>query len=380
MQKKVLFVATVDSHIRFFHLPYLQYFKEQGYEVHVATNGEEEFSYCDVKHQVPMTKSPFCLCNIKGYKMLKQLIEQEEFAIIHCHMPVGGALTRLAARKKRKSGTKVIYTAHGFHFYKRAPLLNWLLYYPVEKYLARYTDCLITINKEDYQRAQKHKFKAGHIEHVHGVGVNLDKFKPIIYEEKQRLRRVYGYQEEDVILIYVAELNKNKNQRLLLESIPLLNQKIPHLKVILVGQDLYEGRYQNLSKDLKIEEQVNFLGERKDIPELLGLSDLYIATSKREGLPLNIMEAMAMGIPICATANRGHNELIQDGVNGNIVESGDALVETIIRLHENIKDCQQLIRAGLERVKVFEVTVIQEKMSKIYQGYMKGDEVCPRYQ
>ena len=154
--KKVLFAATVDSHIKQFHLPYLKWFKEHGYEVHVATNGKEVIPYCDVKHQISFERSPLKFNNIKAIGQLKKIIEKEQFEIIHCHTPMGSVVTRLAALKARKNGTRVIYTAHGFHFFKGAPIQNWLIYYPIEKLMARYTDCLITINEEDYEFAKKH--------------------------------------------------------------------------------------------------------------------------------------------------------------------------------------------------------------------------------
>lgn len=145
--KKVLFTATVDSHILQFHIPYLKYFKEQGYEVHVATNGNEKIPFCDVKHKIHFERSPFKINNLKAIKQLRKIIEQEKFEIIHCHTPVGSVTTRIAAKKaRRKYNTKVIYTAHGFHFFKGAPIINWVLFYPIEKWLSKYTDCLITIN------------------------------------------------------------------------------------------------------------------------------------------------------------------------------------------------------------------------------------------
>ena len=170
-----MFTATVDSHILHFHLPYLKLFKDQGYEVHVATNGTEEIPYCDKKHTISFERSPYKINNLKAIKQLKQIIDKENYEIIHTHTPMGSVVTRLAAKGARKKGTRVIYTAHGFHFYKGAPLINWLLFYPVEKYLSKYTDTLITINDEDYQLAKK-KFKKTNVEYVPGVGIDPNKF------------------------------------------------------------------------------------------------------------------------------------------------------------------------------------------------------------
>ena len=166
--KKVLFVATVNRHIIGCHLPYLKWFKEQGYEVDVASRGIEEIDYCDKHFNLSFERFPLKSNNIKAYKELKKIISNNHYEIIHCHTPVGGVLTRLAARKERKKGTKVLYTAHGFHFYKGAPLLNWIIYYPIEKIMAKFTDCLITIVNEDYEFAKKH-LKAKEIRHIKAI-------------------------------------------------------------------------------------------------------------------------------------------------------------------------------------------------------------------
>lgn len=211
--RKVLFTATVDSHILHFHIPYLKMFKERGYEVHVATNSDENIPYCDKKHKISFERSPFKMNNLRAIKQLKRVIEEEKFDIIHCHTPMGSVVTRLASKHARKAyGTRVIYTAHGFHFYKGAPKLNWLLFYPVEKHLSKYTDDLITINNEDYELALK-KFKAKRTYYVPGVGVDPKKFDfELSQEEKHELRKSLGIKDDDFVMIFPARLDKNKNQ------------------------------------------------------------------------------------------------------------------------------------------------------------------------
>ena len=179
--KKVLFVAkVVRSHIATFHLPYLKMFKEMGWETAVAAHNDYDdprdcvIPNCDTFFDVPFERFPLSPNNVTSYRQLKKIIDAGEYDIIHCHTPVSAMITRLAALSARKRGTKVIYTAHGFHFFKGAPLINWLLYFPVEWFLARYTDALITINKEDYARAQK--FAAKKVYYVPGVGIDTKKF------------------------------------------------------------------------------------------------------------------------------------------------------------------------------------------------------------
>ena len=318
--KKVLFTATVDVHIKSFHIPYLKLFKEKGYEVHVATNGDEDIPYCDVKHKVSFERSPFKINNVKAIKELRKIIEEEKFDIIHCHTPMGSVVTRIAAKNARKCyGTRVIYTAHGFHFYKGAPLLNWIMFYPVEKYLSKFTDDLILINYEDYDLAIK-KFHAKKTHLVHGVGVDPEKFSFEMTEgEKDSLRKEIGISKDDIVLIYVAELNKNKNQKMAIDAMQELVKENPKYKLLLVGKDSYNGKYQQMVKKLNLEDNIKFLGYRKDVPKLMKISNIAISTSLREGLPVNLIESSMCGLPIVATDCRGNRDVVNECKNGKIV-------------------------------------------------------------
>lgn len=317
--KKVLFVATVTSHIIAFHIPFLKMFKESGYEVHVASYGDENIEYCDVHYNLPFERFPIKPNNLKVYKKLKKIIDENEYEIIHCHTPVGGAVTRLAARNARKKGTRVIYTAHGFHFYKGAPLLNWLIYYPIEKLLARYTDTLITINQEDYERAKK--FKAKQIKLVHGVGVDENKFNfEMSEQEKEEYRKELGLNKDDYVLICIGELNKNKNQIMQIEAMKELVKENSKIKLLIVGRGPLKELYIQKIKEYNLQENVFLLGYRTDIPKLLKISNCLLATSRREGLPVNVMEAMIAGLPVIATNCRGQRDLVSDE---NIVKHSD---------------------------------------------------------
>ena len=362
--KKVLFTATVDSHILQFHIPYLKMFKEKGYEVHVATNGTEEIPYCDVKHVISFERSPIKINNLKAIKNLKKIIDKEKFDIIHCHTPMGSVVTRIAAKKARKRGTRVIYTAHGFHFFKGAPLLNWIIFYPIEKHLSKYTDCLITINQEDYELA-KRKFKAKQIELVHGVGVDESKFNfEMTKEEKHELRESLGLKDDDFVIIYVAELSKRKNQGMLIKAVKeLIEEGKTNIKVLLPGTDSMKGYYQKMSKDLGIEENIKFLGYRKDIPKLLKISDLYVSTAKQEGLPVNIMEAMFCGLPILATDCRGNRELFAGEKKSFLVKIDD--IESMVKIiKENIENSFK--NKNTEIIETYKLYNVINEMRKIY--------------
>lgn len=364
--KKVLFVASVTSHINAFHIPYLKWFKEQGYEVHVASKGTQEVLYCDKHFEIPFERFPIKKNNLKAYKQLKKIIEKEKYDIIHCHTPSASVITRLAARKVRKKyNTKVIYTAHGFHFYKGAPLLNWIIYYPIEKICAKWADCLITITKEDYEFAKKH-LNAEKIEHVNGVGMNPERLKKILtQEEKDNYRKKLEIREEDTVFSYIAELNENKNQILLMKTIEKLKKERPNIKLLLIGDGPLRKQYQEYIKDNNLENEVKLLGKRQDINELLSITDIYLASSKREGLPVNVMEAMYKGLPVIATDNRGHRELIKNAVNGYLIYNNtcDELIECIKKTLKNDKKMQENAQ---KIVRKYELENVIESMKKIY--------------
>lgn len=371
--KKVLFVATVNRHIIGCHLPYLKWFKEQGYEVHVASRGTEKIEYCDKHFDLLFERFPLKINNIKAYRELKKIIKNNHYDIIHCHTPVGGVLARLAARKERKKGTKVLYTAHGFHFYKGAPVLNWIIYYPIEKIMAHYTDCLITIVNEDYEFAKKH-LKAKEIRHINGIGVNTDRFsKHIIEEQKNKLRKELKISKKDIVFSYVAELNKNKNQILLIKTIGRLKEKVPNIKLILVGEGVLLQTYKDIVKDRKLEENVFILGRRDDINEILSITDIYLASSIREGLGLNVIEAMYKNVPVIATNNRGHRELIQNEKTGFLLNKNttDEMYEKILKLL-NYKESEKekIINKAKQNIEKYLLENVLKEMKNIYMEFI----------
>lgn len=376
-KKRILLCATVDYHFKAFHLPYMRWFKEQGWEVHIAAKGNMDLPFVDRKYDLPIKRSPFSPQNVKAYQELKRIIDQNDYQIIHCHTPVGGVLARLASRAVRKKGSKVIYTAHGFHFCKGSSLFNWVIYYPIEKWLARYTDCLITINEEDYHRAVEHQFKSNRIEHVHGVGVSPEKFKPAEKEYKKELRIAYGYNVGDFLMFYGAEFNKNKNQQLLIRMLAQVKKEIPNAKLLLAGEGPSLQKCKRLAESLGVANMVKFLGFRKDIEQLLQISDVAVASSLREGLPVNIMEAMACGLPVIATGNRGHCELIKDDLNGWIICDMDHVMFAK-KLRILAKDSGRRALMGSNGRKLiiskYSTNKVIEEKSILYKAYMEEVE------
>lgn len=334
---RILYVATVRSHIGQFHMPVIQQLVADGHEVHAAFHDNSadkkglDLSAIQQTFEVPFERSPYSLKNIAAYKALKKVIRNGHYDIIHCHTPVGAMLTRLAARRERKRGTKVFYTAHGFHFYKGASRKNWLLFYPVEKFLARYTDVLITINQEDYDLATSKHFPAGKIVKVDGVGVDLSKFHVATEEEKKSARESYGFTPDQFILLYAADLSVRKNQPMIFRALARIKERYPNIIALMPGQPILKSEYEQQCQELGISHMVRFLGYRRDIDKLLAACDCVISSSRQEGLPINLIEAAASGRYIIATDVRGNADVVKQSGYGTLVKLNDdeAMAEAI---------------------------------------------------
>ncbi|BES66426.1 glycosyltransferase family 4 protein [Gottschalkiaceae bacterium SANA] len=381
--KKVLFVATVvKTHIMPFHIPYLEWFKRKGYEVHVCARNDYEnredcvIPYCDHFHEIPFSRSPFKPNNLLSYLKLKRIMDRNDYEIIHCHTPMGGVLGRLAGRKAHRRGTKMVYTAHGFHFFKGAKWINWKLYYPIEKYLAHLTDCLITINQEDYRNAVNRGFKAKKIVYVPGVGVDFNRFTWQTPDKKAGLRRQYGFEDEAFILVYAGEFTYRKHQDLLIKAANELKSQIPKLVILLAGRGQLQSEYEKMIADLGVDDQVKILGFRDDVDKLMLLADVAVSASRQEGLPVNVMEAMATALPLVVTDCRGNRDLVTDGENGYVcdIDDVDCFVTAIENLHASSDLCRQFGLQNLSRVQQYSLAVIVDSMEKVYLDCLMGQD------
>ena len=373
-KKKVLFVATVvKTHMMQFHIPYLKMFQEMGWETAVASKNDYEnpedckIPYCDTYYNIPFERMPWKPKNIQSYRMLKKIIDEGNYDIIHCHTPVGAMIARLAALSARKKGTKVIYTAHGFHFFKGAPLLNWLLFYPAEWLLAPVTDVLITINKEDHARALK-QLHAKRIEYVPGVGINTAKFRELEMDRKEK-RSALGYEDDDFLALTVAEMTANKNHITILKALALLKdrEEFQHIHYLICGRGEMWASLEESAKALGIADHVNFLGYRTDAPELYKASDLFLFVTFREGLSVALMEAMSSGMSIVCAKIRGNTDLIDDGVSGVFSEnSPEAVAEHILAMYRDPQRRQMLGQAAAEKALLFDDQNVLNQVREIY--------------
>ncbi len=312
---KILYVTTISLTMNSFFKPHIEMLVNEGHHVDLACNYRDlalDTLYatlgCD-SFQIDFSRSPLSPNNIKAYSQLSEVIKKGKYDIVHCHTPNASVITRLVCKRLRKrSGLKVFYTAHGFHFYKGAPMLNWLIYYPIEKICSRYTDKLITINGEDYELANN-KFRAKEVCYVPGVGIDLSKFANVQVDKKSK-RREIGVPEEAIVLISVGELNENKNHQLIIRAVASLGD--PNVHYVIAGLGDKKDYLLQLSKELGVAEQVHLLGYREDIPELNYASDIFCFPSIREGLPVALIEAMSCGLPVLCSRIRGNTDLIND--------------------------------------------------------------------
>lgn len=371
--KKILIVSTVSRQFYLFEQGNIEVLKSLGYEVHGAANFEdanERLEALDiVRHPFDIQRSPFSLKNIKAYKQLKKIMKSENFDAVHCHSPMGGVLARLAARSLGLS--LVIYTAHGFHFFKGAPILNWLVYYPVEKWLARYTDTLITINKEDYEQA-KNNFKAKRVKYIPGVGLDIDKFKNVVVDVAVK-REEIGVPQNAFVVLSIGELNKNKNHEVVLRAIAKLNNSNIHY--VICGRGPLEFYLKKLSNELGVSVNVHLLGFRKDILEICKISNIFAFPSLREGLPVSLMEAMASGLPVVCSEIRGNQDLIENGKGGYLINPRD--IDGFANVINNLANEQELRKtmmslSNLEAIKKFDVKNVKKEMKKIYKDIVGG--------
>ncbi|MBQ6287668.1 MAG: glycosyltransferase family 4 protein [Clostridia bacterium] len=367
MAKSILITCT-DSMMKQFLEPHVKNLAGNGYEVEIACSEvlnrmaevrEDLGEYARI-HLLHLKRSPLALSNFRGYREIKKIIDEGQYDLIWTNEPVMGVATRLAARKGRKLGTRVMYMVHGFHFYTGAPLLNWLLFYPVERLMASKADCICTINREDYARAQKmHTPKAAYI---HGVGIDTERLKE--GENRTDLRKELGLPQNAFLVLSVGELNENKNQQVIIQAVAQLND--PQVHYILCGKGDRLKELQELVEELHISEQVHFLGYRKDIAEICRQCDLFALPSRREGLPFAAMEAMYCGLPLVNSGIRGLTDITEDGSSGYICGTDDVqqYADSIRKLKNN-PDAR--MRMGERNRKTVEAFTIGQTKQEIFQ-------------
>lgn len=371
---KILQVATLMDTLNAFMTPYIGMLHNEGNVIDVAgfidptKDLKEEFkSSTNKMHNIPFSRSPLNYSNIKAYRALKRVICKGHYDIVQCHTPIASVITRMLCMNQRKKGLKVIYTAHGFHFFKGAPLKNWLIFYPVEWLCSWWTDVLITINKEDYKRAKNH-FHAKKTLYIPGVGVDLSKYSDIKVSRFQK-RKELGIPENAFVLLSVGELNENKNQQIIIKALANLNNSNIHY--LIAGKGNMEEALRLLARKLGVEKQVHLLGFRTDVPELDKISDAFCFPSRREGLGMAALEAMACGLPLITSNIHGINDYSIDGVTGYKCDRDDVngfarTIENLVKQKEN-GEIEKYHHNNVKAVKRFDIRNSMRVMEKVYK-------------
>lgn len=346
--KKVLIVASVISFIEWFNKENIEHLSaDLGCEVHIAVNADyfedtnklRTIKYLEkiksqgiIIHNIHFARSPLSKDNFAAYRQLKQVIESEPFDLIHCHTPTVSMLTRIAARKTRKKGAVVMYTCHGFHFHNASPKKNWIIYYPIERFLSRYCDYIVTINKEDYNRAKT--FHCKNVRYIPGVGVDINRIKNTVIDKKA-YKESLGLTKDCVLILSVGEMIERKNHEVIIRALAKIN--LENIYYAIAGKGPLKEYLSDLAKSLGLADHVLFLGFRTDIPELCNAADISTFPSKIEGLGLAGIEAMAAGVPLVSSNVHGILDYVIDGKTGFAYapDDVDGFAEGIKRLATN---------------------------------------------
>lgn len=346
MNKRLLITSTDLMMVQFL-VPHVIHLSQNGFDIDLACS-EVGGRFKEVEnkltsstnhiYKVSLQRSPLSVKNFEGYKEMVRLINNSDYDYIWTNEPVMGVVTRLAAKKTRKKGTKVLYMAHGFHFFKGAPKINWMIYFPIEKIMAHHADMICTVNTEDYARAQG--FNVSQVRYIHGIGINTARLTSD--GNVNNIRRELSLPKNSFIVLSIGELNKNKNQAVIINALATLNN--PNIHYILCGKGAEEQNLRKLTRSKGLENNIHFLGYRNDVVDICTQANVYVMPSHREGLPVSSLEAMYCGLPLVTSNIRGLTDVNKDGINGYLCNPDDhqAYAHAIRSLFESPQSCKQM--------------------------------------
>lgn len=374
--KRILFISNIANKITNYTIPSITVSQDLGYEFHLAANcsgfTDDASKYNVTMHHIDLVRNPLSLKNIKAYRQMLDLIKEKKFDVIHCNNPIGGVLGRLCGKKAKVP--KIIYTAHGFHFYKGAPFINRTLFKWAEMWMAHYTDAIITINQEDYQAALKFKLRrSGNVYYIPGVGVDTLTIKQADSKREEILREI-GADNDSILIVSVGELNKNKNYEVIIKALGKLRDS--NLHYLLCGIGVKRDELISIAKKNNIKNNIHFMGYRTDVPQLLKSCDIFVMPSLREGLSRAMMEAMSVGLPCICSKIRGNVDLIEEGKGGYLVKPNDVdeFAGIIYKVVENVELRQKMRKYNLEAVKKYDIKNIQNIVRNVYKEEVLGDD------
>ncbi|HFU4497081.1 TPA: glycosyltransferase family 4 protein [Streptococcus suis] len=369
---KILFISNIAKRVGSFSVASIAAAKACGMEYYYAANWdaasmeqreEDERKYGIKLVHVDLARLPYSPKNLTAYKQLVEFIKREKIDYIHCNTPVGGILGRLVGQTCRVK--RIVYQVHGFHFYDGAPRKNWFIYYPIEKWLARKTDAIITINREDFERASSFKLRNnGRVYYVPGVGMDLEQYM-LPHDTREIMRKELGLKDSEIALISMGDLIERKNYKVAIEAVAKLNDSSIHYYIC--GKGPEEENLKSLAEKLGVKAQIHFLGYRTDIKELLRAADIFLFTSKQEGLARSLMEAMASGLPCVASKIRGNTDLIEGTQCGYLCSSVEEYSAAIKKIC--LTSDRKIYRdACIERIKKFDMKSAIDALQSVYSN------------
>lgn len=376
MKKKILIVASSYHFIRTFLEPHIKHLSDNGWTVHVSSDDDMSgIRHADDYVNIPIRRSPFHVDNLKAVEVLQERIVQEQYDVVHCHTPIGAMVARLAAKKARRtSGTKVIYTTHGLHFYKGAPVQYWLLFFTAEKLLARYTDVIITINDEDEKSAARYFPEIKQQYRISGIGYDKSHIcrGDATQSERALLRQKHGYGTDDFVCLYIAEFIDRKNHRFLLSHLPEVLRRIPDIKYLFLGQGEKMEQCREMVSCMNMQDRVQFAGYHTDLSEYMRIADIGVSSSRTEGLGLGLIEELYMSLPVVATDVRGHGDFMEHGKNGYLYKLDDfeGYVSALERLYRDPALRKTMGEYASQSIARYDVNHVLTQIDEIYKNIL----------
>lgn len=368
--RKVLYITTLSKTIGAFLVPHIIALINEGYHVDCACHIDEDrelnkelldrgVNFFDI----PFNRNPLSPSNIKAFKKLIDIQGKYSYDIVHVHTPIASIYGRLL--KIKFPNLKIIYTVHGFHFYNGSPFINWVIYYPIEKFMSKYTDNLITMNEEDYNRAKN--FYAKNVYFINGVGIDLNYYDYKSFNKEEE-RKKLNLRNDDFVVLMIAEANKNKNIHQVINATEEMKKQKVQVKVLIAGDGVMLEELREEIKERNLEGSIYMLGYRKDIPELITCCDIGILTSYREGLPRNIMEIMAFSNPVVGTNIRGIRDLVRHNYNGILVEIEDykGTANAIEILYENKELLSEMSNNAYQSIQKYSIDNVIDQLKEVY--------------
>lgn len=388
MSQNMLILTATGDFLMKFEKQNVQLLQDKGFVVHYASNMHEPMYIDDyenlkrlsvIPHHIDIARSPFMFYdNQKALRQILKILKDYDISFIHCHTPVGGLLGRLASKLFTERDIPVIYTAHGFHFYKGAPFTNRFFYYNAEKELAKFTDVLITINEEDFKNAKKLKLKEhGKVFKIPGIGLNRGYFSPLDEKTRLKTRMNLNIDKDDFLIVSAGEINENKNHIVVLEALCHIRSfcsqsEFKNIKYLICGDGFLRDKIENAIKNMFLSKNVTVTGYRQDIRDIIGCADVTVFPSKREGLGMAGLESLSMGIPVIASDNRGTREYMLHSKNGYVYRFDDFIgfAEGIMKIkHMGESQKLQMKSNCIASTAAFDAGHTAKIMEKVY-GYI----------